>query len=393
MGIRDWPVTKSCAHRTTFRGFRDVGSACIFVSLAALLAACGVQGDPQPPRPQVPAAITDVAVRQAGDGAVLTFTPPRATLEGEKLEKFPDLEIFRGYIAPEAKMPPSVSALRLIYTVPSAVVDTYLMQDRVEFTDALKPDEVAAHSGQRLVYLVRTRVSKKQASPDSNVAGVVLYPAPQAVSDLHFDTVEAGVSLAWTPPLFASGGRPLVSLSGYRIYRSELETLPASFKETTPKLPPALVGVAPSPSYLDERIEWGRTYSYSVRSVAQYPTDSVESADSNPVQVTPRDIFPPEPPRDLVAVYVPSSGESPANVELSWAISTEPDLAGYNVYRNGQGTPQARLNRELLLTPTFRDMSVIAGEQYTYTVTAVDRTGNESRPSTAVAAVIPKPGE
>ena len=33
------------------------------------------------------------------------------------------------------------------------------------------------------------------------------------------------------------------------------------------------------------------------------------------------------------------------------------------------------------------------GGQYTYVVTAVDRTGNESRPSTAVAPGLPKPGE
>jgi hypothetical protein len=153
------------------------------------------------------------------------------------------------------------------------------------------------------------------------------------------------------------------------------------------------MAVVPSPSYLDAQIEWGHTYLYTVRSVAQYPADSVESADSNPVQATPRDIFPPAPPGDLVAVYVAGAGETPASVELSWAISMEPDLAGYNIYRDVQGTPHARLNRDLLPTPTFRDMSVIAGGQYTYTVTAVDRAGNESHPSAPVMAVIPKPGE
>ena len=36
------------------------------------------------------------------------------------------------------------------------------------------------------------------------------------------------------------------------------------------------------------------------------------------------------------------------------------------------------LNTDLLLTPAFRDMNVQPGHRYFYTVTAVDRAGNES---------------
>ena len=340
----------------------------------------------------MPVAVTDLAARQAGDGALLTFTPPRATLEGEKLDKFPDVEILRGFVPVGAKLPPPASALRIVYTVPSAVLDTYIVQDRVEFADPIKPEEIVQHSGQHLVYLIRSRVSKRQASPDSNFASVLLYPAPEPIRDLRATVIEAGVSLAWTRPERTSAGQPLGSLTGYRVYRAELESVPANPAEMKPKSPPALVGVVPSPSYLDAQIEWGRTYAYTVRSVAQYPADSVESADSAAVQVTPRDIFPPAPPRDLVAVYVAAAGVTPANLELSWGISTETDLAGYNVYRIESGTERVRLNRELLPTPTFRDMSVVTGGQYIYTVTAVDRAGNESRPSAAVSAAIPKAG-
>ena len=51
-------------------------------------------------------------------------------------------------------------------------------------------------------------------------------------------------------------------------------------------------------------------------------------------------------------------------VELSWSISPEADLAGYEVYRSEQpDTPGGRLNGELLSAPTFRDMNVTAGQQ------------------------------
>ncbi len=358
-----------------------------------LFAGCGVPADPVPLRPAVPVAVTDLAVRQAADGALLTFTPPRKTVEGERLSNFPDMEIFRGYLPAGARTRPSASALQLVYTIPAAAVDTYLAQGRVEIPDPLKPEELAAHSGQPLYYAVRARVSPKQASADSNIVGLVLYPPPARIADLRATVIEAGVQIVWTRPERTTAGEPLTALTGYRIYRAEVEPGASDPAIARRKSAAALVGVSPSPGYLDAQLEWGRSYVYTVRSVAQYAADSVESVDSAPALVTPLDIFPPAPPRDLVAVVQSASGAAPATIELSWSISPETDLAGYNVYRSetGAGRPQ-RLNHELLLTPTFRDISVAVGSQYTYTVTAVDRAGNESPPGAAVSAVIPKNG-
>jgi fibronectin type 3 domain-containing protein len=92
-------------------------------------------------------------------------------------------------------------------------------------------------------------------------------------------------------------------------------------------------------------------------------------------------------------VYVPAAGETPAHIELSWSISPEADAAGYHVYRSEEeGKAATRLTRELLLTPTFRDMSVTVGKVYTYTVTVVDRAGNESFPSAPVSAGVQNSG-
>ncbi|HXU19091.1 MAG TPA: hypothetical protein VN788_00755, partial [Verrucomicrobiae bacterium] len=51
--------------------------------------------------------------------------------------------------------------------------------------------------------------------------------------------------------------------------------------------------------------------------------------------------------------------------------------------------PPKRLNTELLLTPAFRDMNVLSGHVYSYTVTAVDSSGNESGSSAAVSGNVP----
>lgn len=118
-------------------------------------------------------------------------------------------------------------------------------------------------------------------------------------------------------------------------------------------------------------------------------TNTTESADSKLLVVTPKDVFPPSAPQGLVVVYVPAVADAPAHLELSWPISPEPDIAGYNVYRSEEGIPPKRLNPQLLLTPAFRDMSAMPGRHYTYSVTAVDRAGNESPASSPVSVGFP----
>jgi len=131
---------------------------------------------------------------------------------------------------------------------------------------------------------------------------------------------------------------------------------------------------------------------YSVRSVVRYgatPNESVESDESNLLALAPKDIFPPAAPQGLVAVPVPATSNTPVGIELSWAISAESDLAGYNIYRGDQDSKSPRrLNQSTLLTPAYRDITVLPGRLYTYTVTAVDRAGNESPASEPVTAGI-----
>jgi fibronectin type 3 domain-containing protein len=108
--------------------------------------------------------------------------------------------------------------------------------------------------------------------------------------------------------------------------------------------------------------------------------------------IQPADIFPPASPKNVVAIAVPATGDTTAHFELSWNIGSEPDLAGYYVYRMEGSNPSdrgTRLTHELLLTPAFRDLTAAPGRRYTYCVTSVDRTGNESAPSDAVTVVLP----
>lgn len=74
------------------------------------------------------------------------------------------------------------------------------------------------------------------------------------------------------------------------------------------------------------------------------------------------------------------------NALLDCTGNTDPDLAGYNVYRNG-----VIVNEELLAGCELRDQNLSEGE-YAYTVKAVDLAGNESSASNEVQLKIDMTG-
>jgi Tol biopolymer transport system component/flagellar hook assembly protein FlgD len=70
--------------------------------------------------------------------------------------------------------------------------------------------------------------------------------------------------------------------------------------------------------------------------------------------------------------------EDKTNARLNWTKNTEPDLAGYNLYRDIQ-----KINTELIKDTSYLDQNLKEGI-YIYTVKAIDLAGNESEPSNEV---------
>jgi hypothetical protein len=349
---------------------------------------------PTPPRPVLPKPVTDLAARQQGSSVILTFTLPKKSDENETLAAQPSVEIFRGERAAGAA---AKMTTQLIYTVPSALVDTYMKNGMIEFRDPLKP---ASLHGQDIVYMVRTRASTKRASADSNIISVRTLPVPPAPAEVHVTALrETAIELGWEAPRqeSASGG-----IGGYRVYRGELPAdarVPtgdiADISKLKLSVPLALLGPAAGNSFRDAEFTFGVTYVYVVRSVADEQGQPVESSDSSPLILTPKDTFAPAAPQRLVAIPIRDESQATGNgvghIELSWDINQEQDLQGYWVYRSEQpGTNGQRINPNLLLTPTFRDITAMPGKQYTYRVTAVDRSGNESQLSSPVTAAVPQ---
>lgn len=383
--MRDWELA-----RLTSFSFRVLTFAFLFAG------GCGAPGEPTPPSPPIPAAVTDLSAQQAGDGVQLTFTLPANTVAGDRLTSPPAVEFVRGTSKPDGS--PNLKSFRVVYTIPGSLVDNYASKGHLKFIDPIAPEETLAHPGSSLVYVVRTRASKKRASPDSNTVSVRMFPVPEAIARLEAHVSESAIDLSWPAPTHTSGGGPLSALTGYRIYRGELdpssaEAASTDFSKAKWKSPLTLLAPSDETSYHDTLFDFGKTYAYVVRSVVLVEGNALESSDSVSVIVAARDTFPPAAPQNLVAAAVLSG--APAGsvlVDLSWSINLETDLAGYRVYRSErQDTRGVLITPDLLLTPAYRDTSVEPGHRYWYSVTAVDRAGNESDPSASVAVDVAKP--
>lgn len=94
-----------------------------------------------------------------------------------------------------------------------------------------------------------------------------------------------------------------------------------------------------------------------------------------------------------VAIESPTGFESRTgdrSVVLHWDRNTEPNLAGYRVYRSlSSGGPFVAQPPSLVTSPGFCDLSVgiVNGQTNFYQVTAVTTTAQESLPSATLAAV------
>jgi fibronectin type 3 domain-containing protein len=306
-------------------------------------------------------------------------------MDGEGLTKPLEVEIFREIRAPGTarSQAPSANSNSAI-SVPTIGIPWVTLEasdlarlargQKVVYVDRPSEPQFVSSLESAFSYRVRalTRGFRGRAilSETSNRADAALLDVSGAVQNLKVDPTEKALSLTWEAPARTLSGAPVAHLAGYRVYRSEKPKL-ESFRA---------VGECKEPAFFDPHFEFGGTYRYKVRAVFKQGTQEAESEDSRPCELTPRDIFPPQMPQGLTALYTVGA------VELIWNANREPDLAGYNVYRREDGKPSQQINKDLVRTPIYRDSAIEVQRHYFYQVTAVDLSGNESKPSTEAQA-------
>jgi hypothetical protein len=290
-------------------------------------------GDPKPPALDIPTRITDLRAIEYGDKIVVQFTIGPLTTEGLALGELKAVELRA-----------ASGATPEIIQVPAKGPGP------VDF-------EVSAQNwvGKPVTLTVRATGPKGKAAEWSNPVTLAVGVPLATPADLKVVSDPQGVRLTWLGS-FGSG-----ESARYRIFRGAAEAMPERLAESD------------KPEYIDATVDRGSPYRYFVQAVAGELRQSEISAI---VGITPEDTFPPAVPAGLTAVAGVNS------IELAWERNTEDDFAGYQVYRSTEGGAPERIAGPVD-APTFSDRAVEVGKKYRYTVTAVDRTGNESAPSTA----------
>jgi hypothetical protein len=314
------------------------------VAAALLLAGCGYVGDPLPPALNIPARATDLAVVQTGDRLRISFTAPATTTEQLRIERYQEVDLRVGPI------PATFS-----YDAWAATAQPV----PVKYPEPGQPASVdlpaAPWAGRELLAAVRFRGSHGRYSEWSNsVAFTPREPLPQPVVRAAPDP--EGIRVGWQP----------LPEANWRVWR-----------KSAADAQPVEVATVKGPEFVDRNVSLGLTYTY----IVQARRGQAESLPSAPVETVAADRFPPAPPTGLVA----NAGVN--SVELAWERNNESDLGSYRIYRK-EGDGAFTVIADAVEAVAFSDRQVQSGIRYSYQITALDKSGNESLPSAAISALL-----
>jgi hypothetical protein len=354
-------------------------SFCYFPAFISLLflTGCGNVGDPLPPLIQIPEAVSDLQAVQVGKSVRLSWTLPKLNTDGSAATTLSMIEIYR--IA-SSSAGPVVLAPRQF----GESAETWRRipkDDFARFQEGGKlvlTDELAEFPSfpvrEQFHYAIRAVNQKNQDAGLSNFASLQILAVPRPPENLRSTVAERSITLNWDTPALNIDGSLVTERPQFNVYRSlDPHFASASRLNGTP---------VADDSFTDESIELDKTYYYAVRSLGNVHANPVEGDASTVNEVTNRDTYAPRAPTEVTAV---SNGTV---IGLVWLPNTEPDLAGYWVYRSGNDRKFERLGERLLTTASTIDQSVEKGQTYFYRIQALDLKGNASELSTEVSETV-----
>lgn len=357
-----------------------------FRKLAALVpavmffASCGNPRPPEPPELELPKTVRDLRAVRKGDQVTLSWTVPAKTVEAQTIRYIGPTRICRA-LATMQECGTSVGE------APAPDLTGLLAASRkgaaqsAQYVDLLPAAQLSPT--ENFTYAVEVLNDDQRSAGLSNQVSVSAAPTLPAPSGFQAHPSADGIVLSWHKTAIAAEEPGLQHF--YRIYRR-----PANGKD-------AVVANLPmeTAEFVDRSFEWDKTYEYRINVVtvvngqaAEHCAEengtarncaapvSVEGDDTPETEVVAHDVFPPAAPSGLQAVF--SENGPQKFIDLVWSPNSEPDLAGYNVFRHEEGAEAVQINSQLVKTPAYRDLNVQSEKKYFYSVSAVDGHGNQS---------------
>ena len=334
-----------------------------FAFCLLIFTACGKVGDPLPPIPKAPLIVSELAATQQGTSIILSFPVAKET-RTDKLKRVDIYRLIESVNAPAGITAEAYAArAALLASLPAEQLPTNVSV--VTYVDPI--DFKIANDQTRFRYAVRLVNLDDRAADLSNYASLTpLSTVAEPPLGLQATVTQTQVEITWQPPAANLNGSQPANVLGYNLYRRADKQL-------------MLVNKTPltEPRYVEKQFQFGTTYDYIVRALslprAGAPlSEIIESNESLPLTVTPKDTFPPTAP---TSISIASRG---GIISLFWPPNAEPDVVGYNVYRSEDEQSWTKITARPITTITFGDRQVQIGKRYFYQIAAVDNAGNES---------------
>jgi len=317
---------------------------------------------------------------QQGNQVILSWPAPQRNAPDSSVQSIRRIDVYRLAEKPGAPLPLTEEEFAARSTLIGSVTADQIRNagETLSYTDTLE----LAGEPTRLRYAVRYANASGQRAAFSNF--LLIEPAARIAQPptlLTEKEAESAITISWQSPTANIDGSTPVNLLGYNIYRMDESQ---NLTNQTPINSALISGT----EYVDKNFKFGNNYRYVVRSVSLGTEGAqVESLNSNPLPVSPRDVFPPSAPGPVRVA------PSPFRLSIFIPANPEPDIAGYNIYRSTDpNLPKGKwtkLNQALLTRTTFQDDKVESGRRYYYYVTAVDQAGNISAPSEVESETVP----
>jgi hypothetical protein len=291
---------------------------------------------------------------------------------------------------PQAKAGQKTAAQTAAQTAPGCDTILHLtVKPGANTADDRLPDILNADPVNPIGYRIRMLNPEGHSAGFSSAAFVPSGSAPPPITALRATATREGARIEWQPldpPALIELDRTLVSAPAKKSSPKKgsvslpddqpVEVRLRTAKEETPRNDPG--------GTLDRSAVRGQNYVYRAQRIRIVELSGhrfeLRGAVSPAVTLVMADTFPPMAPTGLATI--PGTQGNKPTIDLSWQPNTETDVAGYNVYRReGSSAELRRINDKPILGPAFSDPTITPGTIYTYRVTAVDGTGNESPPS------------
>ena len=289
--------------------------AVMLMTMAGMLltfAGCGHKAPPLKPKRRIPQPAVIEGIVGRVDEVIISFKLPAHYLKGAKIKRDLGYKVLRCLVGECKKVTKGKAN-------PGSLVV-------VEDADAMTG----------MVYQYRVEVWARHDAPPQEET-FHYGPPLEPPHELAAQPGDGEVILRWRVP---SPGL------GFRVYRSQGG---ATFGA------PLTLQPVFDPTYTDARLTNGKRYQYQVRSVTKVEGGILESEPSNTVVVTPVDITPPTIPESLSGMVLDGV------VYLAWSPNSEPDLAGYKVYRRKGRGEKVLLTLRPVTAPVFKDSEIKLG--------------------------------